>query len=325
MPGVGLTMLEREEIRVGLDRDEKFAEIARRVKRPTSTVSREVGLNGGREGYRAAAAHERAAKARRRPRPCKLHADPEMGAFVEKELRAGVAPAPISAKLRKNGGATVCAETIYQAAYSKGNRGLPAGIHGCLPSKRRRRKKRNRGEEPVSKGPLGDFNLIFGRAAEADDRSEEGHWEGDLVMGAANRSALVTLVDRKLRYTLLASLPLGHTADETLAAVVCAMFDLPDELRRSLTWDQGREMARHVELASALAMPVYFCEPHSPWQRPTNESTNRLLRRWYPKGTNIFAGPKVEVVQHTLNTTPRRLFGWDTPDDRLKAFLATLK
>jgi IS30 family transposase len=160
------------------------------------------------------------------------------------------------------------------------------------------------------------MTMIDQRPAEAIDRAVAGHWEGDLITGAANRSAIGTLVERNSRFTILLHLPGGrHTAEDVRDALVAAMAQVPAALRRSLTWDQGKELALHAEIAQALGMPVFFCEPHSPWQRPSNENTNGLLRQYFPKGTDlrVHRAETLAAVATELNERPRKVLGWDTP------------
>ena len=206
-------------------------------------------------------------------------------------------------------------ETIYQAIYAHGRRGLPAGLSGCLHRRRRHRKHRpSDPPAPTKRGPLGEFNLILARPAVADHRRQVGHLEGDLVLGSFNRSAIATVFDRASRHVWLAALRHGHGADAVHHALVNLLHEIPPELRRTITWDQGREMARHADTAAVCGIDVYFAEPHSPWQRPTNENGNGLLRRYLGKGTDLnqFTNGDLRVIAHRLNTMPRRVLGWST-------------
>ena len=246
-----------------------------------------------------------------RPKTPVLAADPELAARVGEGLREGWSPHAICAALRAEG-RTVSAETIYRAAYDhSGSSGLPEGSWRCLPRRRRRRKPRGRCTTKPS--PLGDFRPVCERPAAAGDRSEAGHWEGDLIIGAGNRSAVATLVERLSRQTLTVALPDGYDAHRTAHAVAGALSRQPRHMVKTLTWDQGREMARWQHVENATGAKVYFCEPRSPWQRPTNEQTNGLLRRWLPKGTDLIIGAvRLAIIEDRLNTMPRKLHDWDS-------------
>ena len=204
----------------------------------------------------------------------------------------------------------MCAETIYRAAYDhSGRSGLAKGSWRRLP--RRRRYRRKRGRLANNPRPLGDYRPIADRCIEALERSEAGHWEGDLIIGKNNGSAVATLTERLSRMTLAVALPNGHDAEHTAAAVTAALRRQPPHLVKTLTWDQGREMARWQNIETALDIKIYFCDPRSPWQRPTNEQTNGLLRRWLPKGTDINVNPThLSVIENNLNTMPRKLHNW---------------
>jgi len=210
-------------------------------------------------------------------------------------------------------------ETIYQAIYRPELGRLRRDLPKVLRTGRRRRKP-HRHPDARRPGRLVGMTMIDQRPAEAQDRTVPGHWEGDLITGAANGSAIGTLVERVSRFTILLHLASGrHTAEDVRDALVAAMAQLPSELRRSLTWDQGSEMALHADIAQALGMPVFFCQPHSPWQRPSNENTNGLLRQYFPKGTDLRVhGPEqLSAVAVELNERPRKTLGWATPASRL--------
>jgi len=214
-------------------------------------------------------------------------------------------------------------ETIYQAVYRPELGGLRRHLPKTLRTGRRRRKPRRRPDARRA-GPLTQMTMISERPAEAAGRAEPGHWEGDLITGAANRSAIGTLVERSTRFTILLHLPGGlHTAEAVRDALVQAMAGVPTPLRRSLTWDQGKELALHAEIAQALDMPVFFCDPHSPWQRPTNENTNGLLRQYFPKGSDlrVHSPQRLAAVAGELNERPRKILGWESPAGRLAAHL----
>jgi len=329
MTGVALSAEEREEIRVGCSGDVSFASIARTLGRPTSTVSEEVRKNGGRLGYCAVASDRRAAKERRRPKLTKFQSNRALANHVEARLLALDSPTTIAIELARAGGIngdTVAPESIYQGVYSHGARGLTAGLSHCLHRKRRRRKKRCRaGETPKKASPLGLFNLIGLRPEVAWERSEVGHFEGDLIIGAKGRSAIVTLIDRASRINLIGDLPEGHDATSVLACCIELLERVPEALRRTLTWDQGTEMARHLTITRSLGAPVYFCDSHSPWQRGSNENMNGLLRDYFPKGTDlsIHSPRHLLSVENELNNRPRRVLGDRAPAELFAALLAS--
>ena len=326
MPAEPLTAPEREEIRAGIERGETNTEIAGRLGRHRSTISRELARNGGRVSYTAAGAQARAEQQRARPKTPKLVADPVLAAHVTARLELKDSPMTISIELARGTHglvAQISHETIYDSIYAHGSRGLRRGLHAGLHRRRRCRKhRRGSGETlPAKATPLGVFNLIHARPPEADTRSEVGHLEGDLIIGSFNRSAIATVFDRASRHLWLAEFPASHDADETLAAVGEILNRIPEPLRRTLTWDQGREMARHAELAELYNIDVYFAEPHSPWQRPTNENGNGLIRRYVGKSTNLAVHRPADLrrLEHRINTIPRRSLGWDTAADRYHA------
>jgi len=330
MPGTALSAHEREEIRVGLEANDAFAVIARRLGRPTSTISREVATNGGRHRYRAARAQNRATEKRCRAKSTKVDRNRALCSHIESRLMALDSPMTIAKELAAMGGVggdTVSAETIYQGIYAHGHRGLAAGLHTCLHRRRRCRRHRHRGSGPAPKraSPLGEFSLTK-RPPAVEDRCEPGHWEGDLIIGARGRSAIVTLVERTSRYNLLGELAEGHDAESTLACLIELYDRVPAELRRSLTWDQGTEMARHPELAGLFGIDVYFAEPHHPWQRGSNENFNGLVRRYVGKGTNlnVYSQQDLDAISKRINTMPRRLHQWESACDRYNAAVVAL-
>lgn len=310
MPGTRLTMDEREEIRAGIERGEGFCLIARRLRRPTSTISREVKHNGGRGFYRASSAHRLASEKSRRPRQTVFEADPLLAAYVEERLEAKDSPAAIAHSLADYLDTTVSTETIYAGIYAQGRRGLRAGLHVHLHRRRRIRKRRRKGEPPKKASPLGKFTLITKRPRSIERRSQVGHWEGDLIVGARGASAVVTLVERVTRFNLLGDLVEGHDGESTLACLVELFDRVPPELARTLTWDQGREMALWRDLEELSGIDVYFAEPHHPFQRGTNEAFNGLARRWLPKGTDlsIYYQEDLDEISNQINDMPRRLF-----------------
>ena len=320
---------ERESIGLGLGRGESCAEIARRMGRPTSTVSREVASGGGRDCYRPSVAQRASACRARRPKVRKLVARPVLAAAVEAGLAQRWSPSEVSARLvvdhPEEPEMRVSAETIYTSLYLQGRGGLKKELISALRSGRLRRRPRGRGEKARRGNVLGDITPISARPPEAADRAIPGHWEGDLIMGAFNRSALVTVVERRSRFLLLGDLPDGHDAQAVYECLIELCADLPDVARRSLTWDQGREMANWSSLQIDADIEVYFCDPHSPWQRPSNEHMNGLLRQYFPKGTdlNLVTAEALRAVAVEMNGRPRKVLGWRTPAEVYHDIVAT--
>lgn len=323
-----LSLAEREEIRAGLVAGLSLAAIGRGLGRSTSTVSREVARNGGREHYVAWVAERRAGELCRRPKPAKLAAAGELREFVIAGLQQRWSPRQIAARLREQfpdrPEMRVSHETIYQSLFIQARGQFRKDLTAYL---RRGRGKRQPRPDPDSVRPRRIVGMISisQRPPEADDRAVPGHWEGDLLMGAYNRSAIVTLVERSTRYVLLARLEGSHDAPTTCAALTATISRLPSQLRRSLTWDQGTEMADHADFTIATDVAVYFCDPHSPWQRGSNENTNGLLRQYFPKGTDLspFSQADLDAVAHELNGRPRETLAWKTPTEKLNELVAT--
>ena len=299
--------------------------IAERTGRSPSTISRELRRNRDPDSgqYRPFTAHKLAVQRRARPRPGKIAADPVLRQFVADRLEKRWSPQQVSRALPgefpDDPARRVVHETIYQAVYRPELGGLPRELPArVLRTRRRRRRPHRRAGERRPNGIIA-MTMIDQRPAGAAGRSEPGHWEGDLITGASNRSAIGTLVDRASRYTILLHLPGRHTAEAVRDALITAFWHLPPQLRRSLTWDQGKEMALHAEVTAALGMPVYFCEKASPWQRPSNENTNGLLRQYFPKGSDlrVHSGDELAAVAAELNARPRKTLAWDTPAARL--------
>jgi IS30 family transposase len=245
--------------------------------------------------------------------------------MVEAQLAKFWSPEEISAWLARaypdDAEMRVSHETIYQSIYVQGRGALRRELAACLRTGRALRKPRRTAAE--RRGRIPDMVNISERPAEAGDRAVPGHWEGDLIIGTRN-SAIGTLVERSTRFVLLLHLPAGHGADAVAAAMTGAMGTLPAQLRRSLTWDQGHEMAMHAKIAVDTGLEIYFCDPHSPWQRGSNENTNGLLRQYFPKGTNLAVHSRehLEAVAAELNSRPRKTLGWHTPAEALDEFLA---
>lgn len=292
--------------------------IGRELGRSASTVSREVNRNRDRDqAYRPFTAQRMSLARLARPRQRRLALDSLLRDTVQGWLNQRWSPEQIAHTLRTdfpdNHSWHLVHESIYQAIYAKDG---PLGREqfACLRSKRARRRP-HRHPDTRRAGGLRNMTMIHDRPVEVEDRRVAGHWEGDLITGRQNRSAIGTLVERSTRFVLLVHLPHDHTADSTHDGVVAAMAGLPPELRRSLTWDQGKEMAHHLQITMATAMKVYFCDPHSPWQRGTNENSNGLLRDYFPKGTDLSVHPvdRLAQVQAELNDRPRKVLGWQTP------------
>jgi IS30 family transposase len=320
--GRRLSVAERVEIALGIERDWSFRRIAAGLGRAASTVSREVAAGGGRGRYRPVAAHERAWAAARRPRPRKLDC-PALAAEVTARLERLDSPQQIAAWLRERGDAslgTVSHETIYQSLYVQGRGELRRELAACLRTGRAARRPQGRLE---ARGKIPGMVMISERPPEAASRAVPGHWEGDLIIGKGGKSAIGTLVERSTRFVMLLHLPGRHDAASVEAQMTAQMMALPGHLRRSLTWDQGREMSRHAAFTVATGIPVYFCDPHSPWQRGSNENTNGLLRQYFPKGTSLRGHTREDLdrVAAQLNSRPRMTLNWQTPADKLQAHL----
>jgi IS30 family transposase len=323
-----LSEAERVSIADGLTLGLGIRAIAIGLGRAPSTVSREVRRNrdAGTTAYHPYRAGRRAAGRRARPRRGKLGHCLELRAFVTRCLERRWSPEQVSAMLpeRFPGRPEMRAapETIYRALYAIGPGRLHSGKVRLLRSGRLHRKRRRRPGERLGRF-VAPMVMIDRRPAEVADRRTAGHWEGDLIMGSSNRSAIGTLVERSTRYLLLLHLPDGHGPERVRDALVDAVSALPAGLRRSLTWDQGIEMRRHDEFTAASDVPVYFCEPSSPWQRGTNENTNGLLRQYFPKGTDlrIHTAERLAGVAADLNSRPRKTLAWETPSRQLPRLL----
>ncbi|MBA8848208.1 IS30 family transposase/transposase [Yonghaparkia alkaliphila] len=323
-----LTLAEREQIADLHRQSASLREIGRQLGRPASTIKRELDRRSDVGSYRPYAAHRSWVKSRARPKNSKLAADSALRAFVVDKLRVRWSPEQICHALVKDfpddESMRVSAETIYQAIYVQARGGLRREIAAALRTGRTRRKPHRLPEQrtPRFTDPM---VMISDRPAEVEDRAVPGHWEGDLIVGTRSGSAIVTLVERTTRYVMLGHLPGGHSAEEVRDVLVPLITSLPEHLRGSLTWDQGSEMAAHKQFSIETNVPVYFCDPHSPWQRGSNENTNGLLRQYFPKCTDlsIFGAEDLEHVAQELNGRPRKTLGWDTPAERLRDLLTT--
>jgi IS30 family transposase len=323
-----LTIDEREEILLGLNRGESMRAIATKLNRAPSTISREVKANGERTDYRIWPAHQRARSCARRPKAAKFD-DPALCAKVTAWLKEFWSPQEIAERLRMefpdDPTMHVSHETIYQSLFAQGRGELRRELTRCLRSGRTTRRSHGTGKgvSPRS-GHIPDMVMISDRPAEVNDRAVPGHWEGDLIIGSGHKSAVGTLVERSTRFVLLLHLGEDHTAITVERAMRRAIATLPRELMRSVTWDQGTEMSNHRSITVATGIPIYFCDPHSPWQRGSNENTNGLLRQYMPKGTDLSAltPADLERIQHSLNGRPRQTLGYMTPLEKLTEFVA---
>jgi IS30 family transposase len=322
-----LSLDEREEISRGLAEGLSLRAIADVLGRAPSTVSREVAHNGGATKYRATTADRGAWDRACRPKPGKLSTCPRLRRAVERGLGRNWSPRQISHWLAKHHSddpeLQVSHETIYQSLYVQGRGELRAELRRALRSGRASRKPRARTQNK-RKSRIPEMVNISERPAEVEDRAVPGHWEGDLILGANRRSYIGTLVERSTRFVLLMKLK-DSTAEEVCKAITKKIKTLPQELRRSVTWDQGNEMALHREFSIATGVDVYFCDPSSPWQRGSNENTNGLLRQYFPKGTDLSVHSQAELnkVARELNGRPRETLDWMTPWEKLREVVAT--
>jgi len=315
---------EREQISRGLAAGLPLREIARRLGRAASTVSREIARNGGGHAYRAAQADARAWQRARRPQRCVLARRPRLRNWVAEHLQLDWSPRQIAIGLEQafphDGSMRISHETIYRSLFIQARNVLKKELLGHL---RRggfmRRPRANTASHPA----IVDGISIHQRPAEVEDRAVPGHWEGDLLMGGAS-SQIATLVERRSRYVMLVKVDSKNTVTVT-KALAAKVRQLPAELRRSLTWDRGSEMAAHKEFTIATDVKVYFCDPHSPWQRGSNENTNGLLRQYFPKGKDLsnISQTELDKVARQLNERPRETLNWLTPWDALRATVAS--
>jgi IS30 family transposase len=320
-----LKLSDREEISRGLARGESYTEIARSVGRCVSSVSREVAKNGGRYRYRATGAQLRAYKCARRPKDLKLE-DPRLKKVVTEYLESWWSPQQVASRLLidfpDDPMMRVSHETIYKSIYVQGRGELKRELYRCLRSGRFERKPRSGVKS--TRGRIPDMVMISDRPGDADDRKVPGHWEGDLIIGKDHASAVGTLVERSTGYLMLLHLPDGKTAEDVNLSMKKQVSKLPDALKKTITWDQGSEMYKHAAFTVDTGIQVYFCDPHSPWQRPSNENTNGLLRQYMPKGTDLskFSEADLEAIAESLNGRPRKRLGFMKPSERFAELLA---
>jgi transposase, IS30 family len=319
-----LTVGEREEISRGLAAESSCHAIARRIQRAPSSVSREVARNGGRVGYRAAEAEQATLRRGRRPKTSKLAHSPRLRAEVEARLKLDWSPQQISAFLKveyaQDPQMQISHETIYLSLFVQSRGALRKELARHLRTRRLVRQPKK--QLSSGRGQIVDKIMIRERPAEAADRAVPGHWEGDLLVGTRT-TAIGTLVERSTRYAMLFALPNGLTAERVREGLTKTVLRLPTSLRRSLTWDQGPEMAEHVHFTIDTGVNVFFCDPRSPWQRGSNENTNGLLRQYFPKGHSLAGVTQDELdrVAHQLNGRPRQTLGWHSPTQKLAEFL----
>jgi IS30 family transposase len=323
-----LTLAEREEISRGIAAKRSMRSIAMGLGRATSTVSREVSRNGGYDNYRASAADEQAWERARRRKPCRLVACPRLRRLVEEKLRDDWAPQQIAGWLKitfpEDTSLHVSHETIYRSLFIQARGALKKELVGYLRSKRSiRRSAQHTGQKGHGGGKISDMVSIRERPAEVDDRALPGHWEGDLL-GGSNNTYIATLVERYSRYVMLVKVPNKET-ETVIDALIEHAHTLPKELYKSLTWDQGLEMADHKRFTLATDINVYFCDPRSPWQRGSNENTNGLLRYYFPKGTDlsVHSQQHLDMIAAKLNRRPRQTLGFLTPAQKLNASVAS--
>jgi IS30 family transposase len=323
--GRQLGLAEREEISRGLATGDSLRAIAARLGRAPSTVCREVGRNGGRRRYRGERAEEQAWVRGRRPKAAKLAVCQELRVVVEDRLALQWSPQQIArwlpVEFPDQEQMRVSHETIYMSLFVQGRGALRKELAHQL--RRGHVNRRPRGYSPMNgQGQLRDTVHISQRPAEAEDRAVPGHWEGDLLLGTS-RTCIATLVERHSRFVLLVKIPGRRTSAEVTAALTAKIQELPVALKRSLTWDHGKEMALHAQFTIDTGVQVYFCDPRSPWQRGSNENTNGLLRQYFPKGKSMarYTQADLDEVADRLNGRPRQTLGWKTPSQALEQAL----
>ena len=325
---LALSLAEREEISRGPVAGFSLRLIAGHLKRSPSTISREVNRNGGKRGYRAVKADKRAWEQALRPKTCKLVLSDHLRQAVICKLKRYWSPQQIAGWLKRKHpdreAMNVSHETIYRSLYVQARGALKKELIGYLRQKRMIRRSRYARQPTDKRGQIKDAVSISERPASVEDRAVPGHWEGDLLCGS-NNSFIATLVERHSRYVMLAKLPNRHT-EAVVNALIKHSKKLPTELYKSLTWDRGHELADHKRFTMATKIDVYFCDPQSPWQRGTNENTNRLLRQYLPKGTDLSKHTQSQLnkIARSLNERPRKTLDYETPAERLSACVAAI-
>lgn len=325
---LALTLAEREEISRGIATDSSIRQIAATIGRPPSTVSREIERHGGRNTYRASEADSQAWDRARRPKPCRLATHDRLQRIVANKLKLDWSPEQIAGWLKLKFPNDECLrvshETIYRSLFIQARGVLRKELIGHLRSRRMMRRSKNASTDGQPRGQIVDGLSIRERPADVEDRAIPGHWEGDLITGSKN-THIATLVERHSRFTMLVKVH-GKDTASVVTALSKQVRKLPSELRRSLTWDRGMEMAHHKKFTVATDVQVYFCDPQSPWQRGTNENTNRLLRQYFPKGTDLsgYSQSDLNKVALRLNQRPRKTLSFYTPADRLETSVAAI-
>ena len=325
-----LSLADREELSRGLQAGDSLRQIAARLGRAVSTISREVAWNGQRDAYRAWRADQTAARRARRPKPEKLATHPRLCREVERRLFERWSPQQIAARLvcdyPDDREMRVSHETIYRSLFVQARGALRKALATCLRTGRTQRRSHQRTEHSGT-GRLRHMVLISDRPAAAADRAVPGHGEGDgdLIVGKGGRSAIGTLVERSSRYVVLLHVPRGRTAVHVRRALTRQLSTRPAELRRTLTWDQGKEMAEQAQFTIDTQIAVFFCDPHSPWQRGSNENSNGLLRQYFPKNADlsVYTRAELNAVARQLNNRPRQTLGWMKPSEVFSRFVAS--
>lgn len=325
MRGKVLTVEDRDDILRGICENLSNRELAIRLGRNQSVISREITRNGGRDNYRVHAAQERYETLKSRPKGRKLEQNKRLHDAVAEKLRDDFSPEQISGRLKEDYpddlGMHVSHETIYQALFLQARGELRTQLKLVLRTGRAQRVPR--GSTRPQQARIAGMVNISERPAEAVDRAVPGHWEGDLIIGKNGKSQIATLVERHSRLVMLARIPYDRCAGRVAIILSQRIGELPDQLRRSLTWDQGVEMAGHAQFTVATNVPVFFCDPHSPWQRGSNENTNGLLRQYLPKGTDLscYTQTELDEIAAKLNRRPRKTLGFKTPAEVLEKTL----
>jgi transposase, IS30 family len=323
-----LSLAEREEISRGLVAGQSIRSIASSLKRAPSTISRELRRNEGRKGYRASQADQAAWNRARRPKQCKLGLHPSLARRVANKLKRRWSPEQIAGWLRRTSSdepnRQVSHETIYRTLYIQARGALKKELLAHLRRTRGMRRSRHHTQKTENHGRITNTVSISERPASAEDRAVPGHWEGDLLNGNRD-SQIATLVERKTRYLMLVKTPSKDTKT-VINALIKSARRLPKELYRSLTWDRGKEMADHRRFTLATDIQVYFCDPHHPWQRGTNENTNGLLRQYFPKGIDLstVTQAKLNAVAREMNDRPRKTLGYETPAEQYRQTVASI-
>ena len=325
---LALSLSEREDISRSLAMGSSMRMIATQLGRSPSTISREINRNGGYDQYRAAEAEQAAWDRALRPKLCKLAGNKQLARTVVKKLQLEWSPQQVAGWLKReypdNEAYNVSHETIYKSLYIQSRGVLKKELLKALRSQRIMRRARNSSLKKQGLGKITNAVSISEIPASAEDRAVPGHWEGDLIAGT-NNSFIATLVERHSRYLMLAKVK-NKDSESVIAALIKQSKKLPAELYKSLTWDRGTEMARHQKFTLATDIDVYFCDPKSPWQRGSNENTNRLLRQYFPKGTDLalHSQAKLNAVARRLNERPRKTLEYETPAERFNACVASI-